>query len=485
MTLLVATAIGETPDELYARARAAEAHADWIEIRLDGPSGLPWDLRAFFSFAKPCIATMRHADDGGRSHADDKTRNDILRRALRAGAKAIDVELANDEARALVAEAHAMDAQAIVSQHDLAGTPSADALLATLRQMRALGADVAKIATFVQGPQDAAALVEAAQRARQEKIPCAIMAVNDPFLRLLAPALGLALAYGSVPGAPAATAGQVPLDALRRVQLDLSRSSFGAATRAAYVVGHPVSHSLSPAMHNAAFRALGLDACYLALDVAPQNLDAAIAGFRAAPPLGVSLTVPHKVAALDLVDVVSPEARAAGAANALVFRDGKVEAHNTDGAGALDALAEAGVAVRGLGALVLGAGGAARGVAHALAGAGARVTVSNRTAEKAAALGFAVLPWGADPAPFALVVNCTTVGLHQDESPIDVARLGSGAALLDAVYRPGGTRLVREARARGLVAVDGRAMLLHQGARAFKLWTGREAPLDAMRSVLS
>src|SRR5581483_5474759 len=195
MTLLVATALGDTPDELYARARAAEPHADWIEIRLDGPSGMPWDLRPFFAFAKPCIATARHADDGGRSHADDKTRGDLLRRALRAGAKAIDVELAHEEARALVAEAHAMGAKAIVSQHDLAGTSDADALLTTLRAMRALGADVAKLATRVESPLDAAALVEAAQRARAEGIPCAIMALNDPFLRLLAPALGMALAY--------------------------------------------------------------------------------------------------------------------------------------------------------------------------------------------------------------------------------------------------------------------------------------------------
>src|SRR5437867_5142138 len=106
MTLLVASVIGDTPDELYARAREAEKVADWIEIRLDGPSGLPWDLRPFFSFSRPCIATVRHALDGGRSQADDATRADLLRRALLAGAKAIDVELWSEEAKRLVHDAH-------------------------------------------------------------------------------------------------------------------------------------------------------------------------------------------------------------------------------------------------------------------------------------------------------------------------------------------------------------------------------------------
>jgi len=487
MVLLVATAMGDTPDELYARIRAAEPHADWVEVRLDGPSGLPWDLRSFFAGAKPAIATVRHEDDGGKSGADDATRNGILRRALLAGARAIDVEVWNAEAKAMVEEAHRAGARAIVSFHDLAGTPRADALLATLRGMRALGADWCKVATRVNGPQDAVALVEAARLARAEGIPYALMAVNDPFLRLVAAELGMALAYGSVPGAPAAASGQVPLDLMRKIAPPSARPGGPtAATRAAYLLGHPVSSSRSPAMQTAAFQAAGLDACYLALDVAPQNLDAALAGLRASPPLGANVTVPHKVAVLSLVDRVDASAAACGAANTLVFRDGQVEAHNTDGAGALDALAEAGVRVSGRQALVLGAGGAARGVAHALHQAGAKVVVANRTLARAQdvarALGVLWLPW--DEAvgklrAFDLVVNCTPV-----DGVVDAAALGPQAAVLDALVRPGGTKLVREAKARGHVAIPGEAMLLHQGARAFTLWTGKPAPVAAMRAAL-
>lgn len=494
MTLLVATALGETPDELYARARAAAASdADWVEVRLDGPSGLPWDLRGFFAFPKPCLATVRAAEDGGRSHADDATRNSLLRRAVKAGAAAIDVETWNAEARVLVQEAHAHGAKALLSFHDLSGTPKAEDILQTFREARALGADWVKGAVTVTGPQDAVALLEAARVAREEGIPYALMAVNDPFLRLLAPSLGMAFAYGSVPGAPAAAPGQVPVDALRRVHRAAvpAQPPVTPATRAAYLLGHPVAHSKSPAMQNAAFAAAGVDARYLALDVTPYNLPALLGGLRASPPLGANVTVPHKVAVAGLVDRLDATAARAGAVNALVFRDGKVEGHNTDGAGALDALSEAGVRVKGARTLLLGAGGAARAVAHALQDAGAAVTLANRNHAKAEALakegGFTTIPWDRVPDVMHavdLLVNATTLGLHGEEVPADPRRLLPGAAALDCVYHPGGTPLVRLARDAGHVAVPGESMLLHQGARAFTLWTGKPAPVGVMRAAL-
>lgn len=493
MTLVVATALGETPDELYARARAAAASdADWIEVRLDGPSGLPWDLRGYFAFPKPCLATVRTVDEGGRSHADDEVRNALLRRALKAGAQALDVEVWNPEARSLVRDAHEAGARVVASFHDLSGTPSAQEILGELRKGRALGADWVKGAVKVNGPGDAVALLEAARAARDEGLPYALMAVNDPFLRLLAPALGMALCYGSVPGGPAAAPGQVPVDALKRAHAGAAAPpSVSARTRAAYVLGHPVSHSRSPAMHNAAFAAAGVDARYLALDVAPWNLAAVLAGFRAAPPLGANVTVPHKVAVAALVDKLDLSAERAGAVNTLEFRDGRVVGHNTDGAGALDALHEAGVRLPGARTLVLGAGGAARAVAFALKEAGAAVTLANRSPEKAEALaregGFTTIPWERVKGVLHavdLLVNATTLGLHDEPAPADPARMMPGRAVLDCVYRPGGTPLVRAAREAGRVAVPGEAMLLHQGARAFRIWTGQAAPVGVMRAAL-
>lgn len=493
MPLLVATAIGDTPDELYDRARhAAKSGADWIEIRLDGPSGLPWDLRGFFAFDKPCIATVRHEMDGGRSHADDATRAAILRRAVLAGAKAIDVEVWSDEARTLAQEARQHGARVIASLHDTRGTPSAPQIVATLREALALGADWAKVATTVTGPGDAAALVEAAQQARAEGLPYALMAVNDPFLRLLAPSLGMALVYGAIPGVPAAAPGQVPIPALRAAhQPAAAPGAITGATRVAFVLGHPVAHSKSPVMQNAAFAAARLDARYLALDVPPTNLGEVLRGLRSAGALGANLTVPHKETALALMDDLDASATAAGAVNTVVFERGVMKGHNTDGAGAVDALREAGVRLAGARTLILGAGGAARGVGRSLQEAGAAVTVTNRTparAEQVAAdLGFTTIPWERVPDVMHavdLLVNATTVGLHEDAAPTSTARMLPGSAVFDCVYRPGGTELVRAAREQGLLAVPGERMLLHQGARAFTLWTGRPAPVEAMRSAL-
>ncbi|MFA5862700.1 MAG: shikimate dehydrogenase [Candidatus Thermoplasmatota archaeon] len=484
MTLIVVTATGDTPDELLARAKDAATVADVVEVRLDGPSGLPWDMRPFFTLGKPTLATVRVTEDGGRSAADDETRGEALRRAVRAGASIIDVESWHPQARALVLDAHAMGARAIVSTHDLQGTPDATTLVKMLREARSLGADIAKIATRVNGPADAQALVSASRMARDEGLPFTLMAVNDPFLRLLAPALGMALAYGSVPGAPPVVSGQVDARVLRETHRGLVEGMTGT-TRLAFIFGHPVAHSKSPAMQNAAFLAVGMDARLVALDLLPGGLAAALTMLRSSNALGANVTLPHKEAALLLMDDVDHSARRAGAVNTIVVRDGRLVGHNTDGAGALDALHEAGVQPKR--ALVLGAGGAGRAIAAALVDAGAEVVLSNRTPERAdrvaREVGARAIPWSGVPAMLHRVdtfVNATSIGLHGEELPMPLP--ANGLVVLDAVY--GATPLTRRARAIALKVIPGEAMLLHQGARAFRLWTGREAPVASMRSAL-
>lgn len=495
MTRLVASVIADTPDELYERARQAAKTADLVEVRLDGPTGLPWDLRAYFEgLDKPAIATLRHELDGGRSHADDATRAEVLRRALRAGAAYVDIELWSDEAATLTADAHAMGAKVILSRHDFTGTPSADEMLEEMRQARKLGADVVKLATTLQNADDARHLVEAAALARREGIPLALMAVNDAMLRLLGPTLGLALVYASADGAPATAPGQVSVSRLRDVHEELggagARPSTGT-TRAAFLLGSPVAHSKSPRMHDAAFVALGIDARYLALDTHESGLGPLLSGLKRTNALGANVTIPHKVAVMPHLDALDPSAERAGAVNTIVFEHGRATGHNTDGAGALDALAEAGVQVQGRNALVLGAGGTARAVLASLHKAGAKLTVANRTKAHADALATdfdaAVVAWEEVEAAAStadLVIHATSLGLLDDRAPLRVAALDDGAAVLDCVYRAGGTELIKQARARNLVAVAGESMLLHQGARAFKLWTGQDAPLAAMRTAL-
>jgi len=264
------------------------------------------------------------------------------------------------------------------------------------------------------------------------------------------------------------------------------------------LLGWPVAHSVSPAMQNAAFRALGLPWRYELLPVPPDELAAAVDGLEGRGFQGANVTVPHKEAALALVDEADADARAIGAVNTLVRRGGGWLGTNTDAAGFLAALQEGGFAPAGRRALVLGAGGAARAVVYALGQVGCAVAVHNRTAERAvrlcaeldavAAASMAVAPSLAalDLDAIDLLVNATPVGQWPaaDASPWPQSLpLPAHWIVLDLVYNPIETRLLARARAAGATAVDGLEMLVHQGALSFHLWTGQEAPLDAMRAA--
>jgi shikimate dehydrogenase len=278
--------------------------------------------------------------------------------------------------------------------------------------------------------------------------------------------------------------------------------------RRAVLLAHPAGHSLSPVMHDAAFAALGIDARYEAWDVPPAELAAAVERLRDPEILGANVTVPHKRAVLTLLDDLDAEAAAIGAVNVVRRDAGRLLGGNTDGEGFLRSLREAGLDPAGRHALLLGAGGAARAVGWALLRAGAAdVRIVNRTHASAVALADALAAeaGGAvhalrDPLDGAehvdLWVNATSVGMRRggvdpDASPLDpaaFARRGPGAtpaAAVDLVYRPRRTRFLRDAEAAGLVTLDGSGMLLHQGAAAFEAWTGRAAPLAAMRAALN
>ena len=263
-------------------------------------------------------------------------------------------------------------------------------------------------------------------------------------------------------------------------------------TRFAGVIGWPVSHSLSPAMHNAAFRALGLDWAYLAFPIEPRHVEEAVRGLFRAGCAGLNVTIPHKHAVLACCDEVTPAVEAIGAANTLVpLPDGRIRGDNTDAQGFLRALDEAApVDLAGADVLMIGAGGAARAIAFALRGRGARLRVANRTPGKAGELGEAV-PFtpaaiAAAAAGAVLVVNATSLGMGSDEVPADlpVAPLGPGTVAYDIVYRREPTPWLVAAAGQGARTVDGLGMLLHQGAAAFAQWTGADPPLGAMRAGL-
>lgn len=258
------------------------------------------------------------------------------------------------------------------------------------------------------------------------------------------------------------------------------------------VLGWPVAHSRSPAMHGAALRRTGLDAqgwTYQLLPVPPALFDETVRALPATGFVGANVTIPHKEAALALATDATPRARAIGAANTLTFgADGAIHADNTDAPGTIAALPQD-LALDGARAIVLGAGGSARAVVWALREAGARTAVWNRSPDRARELAadldveaLTAIPSGGAE----LLVNCTAVGLHDPartfkDLPVDADGLGDFRCIADLVYRQGGTELLLAAGRAGCVVVDGLEILVRQGALSFERWTGTTAPLDAMR----
>jgi shikimate dehydrogenase len=250
------------------------------------------------------------------------------------------------------------------------------------------------------------------------------------------------------------------------------------------ILGRPVTHSLSPAMHNAAFRELQINAVYVAFPV--TDLAQAVAGLRGLAIRGVSVTIPFKEEIIPLLNQLDPQAARIGAVNTVVNRDGRLCGYNTDWLGALHAL-QAKTNLAGEHVLLLGAGGAARAIAFGVLEEGGQVTLTDLDAPRAAALArdlkVAALPLEAVAHCSAtILVNATPVGMapQVDGIPIDPNLLGRYRLVMDIVYQPLATRLLREAQARGAATVDGLQMLIHQATAQFELWTGLPAPLAVM-----
>jgi len=278
-----------------------------------------------------------------------------------------------------------------------------------------------------------------------------------------------------------------------------------ATTKIYGIFGHPVSHSLSPLMHNSAFAALGLDCVYTAFDVHPDDIGKAADAIRALGISGVNVTIPHKQAIIPHLDEVSPDAKHTGAVNTVKNEGGRLTGYNTDVGGFMrDAREELGISPEGASVLLLGAGGAARAVISAFGMNGAkRIAIANRTPGKAEKLAeefgrffpdTTIYPVDSGDAGAMtkelgltdLLVNSTSGGMEGASGlEINIGALRDGAAVYDLVYKPRETKLVKEAKALGHKAVGGLGMLLYQGALSFEIWTGENAPVDVMRKAIS
>jgi len=469
--LLCATVTGRTMAVLRA-ARDEASLADMVEVRLDGVSDL--DVAgALADRRKPVLATCRPTWEGGRFTGSEEERRTILGRALELGAEYVDVEW-----RAGFGDLVRRDPRRVVlSTHDFDGVPPG--LEERARAMRAEGAGTIKLAVATARLCDTLVL---ASIARDGDAVVVGMGEAGVPTRLLAGRYGSRWTYAGDGVAP----GQIPA---RRMIEELGFRRVGAATRIFGVVSTKALHSLSPAMHNAAFAAAGIDAVYVPLATT------AFADFlRFADALGIegaSVTIPFKRDALRAAagSVDSLTVRV-GAANTLRRRDGRWEATNTDVEGFLAPLAPLlGRRMTGVRSAVLGAGGAARAVVCGLVERGAAVSVHARrreqAAELAAAFGVAAGEWPPAAGSWDLLINCTPLGgaTARGESPLPGGPF-TGRLVYDLTYGPGSSALVTEARAAGCGVLDGLPMLLAQAERQFAWWTGRPVPGGVMEAVV-
>ena len=265
------------------------------------------------------------------------------------------------------------------------------------------------------------------------------------------------------------------------------------------IIGHPVKHSLSPLMQTAAFKALGIDAVYVPFDVDPENLGEAVNGLRALNVKGFNVTIPHKEGVIEYLDFVDEDAEFLGAVNTVKNEEGQLTGYNTDADGFLQSLIEEGIELEGKRITMFGAGGAARAVGYAVLKGGAKfLNVVNRNFSKGKVVGellgkrgnVLVFPLKENTIATLLkdtdiVINTTSVGMKPDDPPLfDYSLIPEGLTVVDIIYNPAKTPLLKAAKEKGCKTVNGLGMLIHQGAIAFKIWTGKEAPVEVMKKIL-
>jgi 3-dehydroquinate dehydratase/shikimate dehydrogenase len=465
---------------------ALPAGVDWLEVRADLTGDL--DVAALRrDFAGQLLYTLRSAAEKGAFGGGAVERRQRLRRAAE-GYDRVDLEGDRDvEAELLAAIA---PERRLISWHG-APEPLVD-LEHRFAHLQKTPAALYKLVVFAQQPGEALPPIDLLADARREDVIAFAAGAVGTWTRLVAPYLGAPIVYGSAGDDPAAP-GQLPVS---RLIADYGLPDLRPIAALCGVVGRPALHSLSPRLHNAAYRALGLPLLYLPFE-APNLGDFWLEVVEddgladcGLPLRGLSVTTPFKGSAVAVAGALSPLAERLSVANTLICRDGVWEGESTDGEGVLQALGWHGVRVDGLRAAVVGAGGAGRVAAFALAAAGAEVTLVNRDVERGAAIAAELeLPFRplADftPADHDLLVQATALGRDPaDPAPFALDSLGSSQVVVELVYGTEPTALARAAAAAGAVVIDGREVLLGQALRQFSLMTGQELPLDVGRQAL-
>ncbi len=465
-------------------AHLAKEGVQLVELRLDYIRGEINLRRLLPERACPVIVTVRRPQDGGRFGGSEEDRLVVLRTAIADGVEYVDLE--EDVARRIPRYGKT---RRIISHHDFRKTP--DDLDDIHARLAACDADVVKIATLANHPYDAIRML---RLVRESKIPTVGLCMGEmgTFSRILGGRCGAPFTFAAFHPDRDFAPGQLSFRQMREVY---RYELLNAETQVYGVIGDPIAHSYSPLVHNAAFAALGLNKVYVPFRVPREALAQFLDHARELGLQGLSVTIPHKEAVVNRLTQLDGAVKGVNAANTIVYEDYEVCGYNTDYRAAMDSLSQllpdGQTMLKHKTALVLGAGGAARAIAHGLQRRGAEVVIASRTRQRADKLAEVlhakVVDWD-DRHSFNadLLINCTPVGMHPnvDEMPYEKHFLRPNMIVFDTVYNPENTLLVKEAQTRSCDVITGVDMFVGQAALQFKLFTGEEPPMNVMRDTL-
>ncbi len=436
---------------------------------------------------RPCdaVITCRRESDGGRWNGTEDERLTILRTAIAEQVAYVDLE--SDIAGVIPRFGKT---KRIVSLHDFAKTP--DDLDAVYNELKNLDPDIIKIATMANNPHDNLRMLQLIRKADIPTIGLCMGEIGVP-TRLLGVRYGAPFTFATYQQERALAPGQI---SFRRMRDEFNFDQINRDTELYGVIGDPIGHSMSPLLHNAAFRERGLNKVYLPFRVPSETLDQFI---EDAPLLGIrglSVTIPHKEQVLKKCHKVDGAVKGIGAANTLIWKKDGLYGFNTDYKAAMVCLDERlDTATRkrplaGHTALILGAGGAARAIAFGLVRRGADVAIASRTQSRAESIarlmGCRSVPWeNRFKTKADVIVNATPIGMHPNvnETPFDMHQFRPNAIVFDSVYNPEHTLFLKEAAARKCRVISGVEMFIGQAALQFELFTGTEAPIDSLEQT--
>ena len=467
---------------------AAEAGADLVELRIDCLRSEPRLKHLLAERFTPVLLTIRRAADGGLWKGDEEKRQLLLREAILAGVDYIDLEA--DVAPKIPRFGKT---RRVVSHHDFKRVP-AD-LEALAEGMRKANADVVKIAAAARTLPDALRMLRMVATAEGPTIGIA-MGPMGVFTRVLGAKFGAPFTYAGFNPDRTFAPGMLSFSELRR---DYFYEQIDADSEVHAVIGDPIAQSLSPAVHNAAFRHLGMNKVYVPIQVPEGQLKESLQQLAWLDPKGLSVTIPHKEAIVPLLTKADGAVEQMKSCNTVVIRDKEWIGYNTDYRAAMHSLEEAlggpqedgSSPLAGKQVLILGAGGVARTIAFGAARRGAGVAIANRRDTRAVQLAEEVgcrnVSWSQRASSLCdVLINCTPVGMHPqvDATPVPPAAFRAGMLVFDTIYHPENTMFLKLARERDCKTITGVDMFAGQAAEQFQYFTGRPAPVDVMREVV-